>query len=173
MRLVDLATDWTPWSTYNSGVYQQFLSDAQTAVDNVYGGGDGGSWPLVQQGQTGEQVTSVQYLLNAHGYSVSVDGDFGPATDSAVRDFQTQQGLSADGVVGCQTWQALIISVQSGSTGSAVRAVQSQLNAHGYSVSVDGDFGPATDGAVRDFQSSHGLTSDGIVGTNTWQTLVS
>ncbi|MFR9800475.1 peptidoglycan-binding domain-containing protein [Streptomyces sp. MS06] len=129
-------------------------------------------WPTLKQGATGERVKTVQYLLNAHGASLTVDGDFGPATDSAVRSFQSAHGLSVDGIVGTNTWQALVVTVRQGSTGQAVKAVQSQLNAHGASLTVDGDFGPATDSAVRSFQSAHGLSVDGIVGTNTWQALV-
>ncbi|MGV9563607.1 peptidoglycan-binding domain-containing protein, partial [Streptomyces sp. NPDC003480] len=97
---------------------------------------------------------------------------FGPATDSAVRSFQSAHGLTVDGIVGSDTWQALITTVQQGSTGPAVKAVQSQLDAHGASLTVDGNFGPATDSAVRSFQSAHGLTVDGIVGSDTWQALV-
>ncbi|MGI5509130.1 peptidoglycan-binding domain-containing protein [Streptomyces sp. CA-106131] len=130
------------------------------------------NWPTVQQGATGERVKTVQYLLDAHGASLTVDGSFGPATDSAVRSFQSAHGLTADGIVGSNTWQALITTVQKGATGPAVQAVQSQLNAHGASLTVDGSFGPATDSAVRSFQSAHGLTVDGIVGSNTWQALV-
>jgi len=127
----------------------------------------------VQQGHTGERVKTVQYLLNAHGSSLTVDGVFGSATTSAVRSFQSAKGLGVDGIVGAQTWEALIVTVQQGSTGSAVRAVQSQLNAHGSSLTVDGVFGSATTSAVRSFQSAHGLATDGILGAHTWQALVS
>nr|WP_285556323.1 peptidoglycan-binding protein [Streptomyces hygroscopicus] len=127
----------------------------------------------MQQGASGERVKTVQYLLDAHGFALTVDGSFGPATDSAVRSFQSAHGLSVDGVVGPATWQALIVTVQQGSSGPAVQAVQSQLDAHGFALAVDGSFGPATDSAVRSFQSAHGLSVDGIVGSNTWQSLVS
>jgi peptidoglycan hydrolase-like protein with peptidoglycan-binding domain len=137
------------------------------------GGGGGATWPTVQQGATGERVKSIQYLLNQRGASLSVDGDFGPATNSAVRSFQSSHGLAVDGVVGPNTWSALIVTVQQGSTGNAVKAVQSELTAHGISTSVDGQFGPATNSAVRSYQSSHGLGVDGVVGPQTWQSLVS
>jgi peptidoglycan hydrolase-like protein with peptidoglycan-binding domain len=64
----------------------------------------------VQQGSTGEAVRAVQYLLrNKHGYNeVNVDGIFGPITDAAVEDFQGDEGLGVDGIVGPQTWSALV-----------------------------------------------------------------
>jgi len=55
--------------------------------------------------------------------------------------------------------------------GAAVRAVQEQLRAHGYDLDADGYFGPATEAAVRDFQSAHGLEVDGLVGPATWSAL--
>jgi hypothetical protein len=137
------------------------------------GGGGGGGWPTVQRGNTGERVKSVQYLLNQRGAGLAVDGDFGPATEAAVRSFQSGNGLGVDGVVGSQTWPALIVTVRQGSTGNAVKAVQSQLSAHGIATAVDGDFGPATNSSVRSFQSARGLAVDGIVGPQTWQALVS
>ncbi|WP_327287466.1 GH25 family lysozyme [Streptomyces sp. NBC_01198] len=133
----------------------------------------GSGWPVVSQGTTGHSVTAVQYLLDAHGSALAVDGDFGPATRSAVVAFQSSKGLTADGVVGPNTWQALIITVKEGDSGSAVKAAQDELSAHGHSVTVDGEFGPATRSAVVAFQSGKGLTADGVVGPNTWQALVS
>ena len=130
------------------------------------------SWPIVGQGASGENVFSIQYMLQGHGYSLTADGLYGPQTASTVASFQSAHGLSADGVVGPQTWPVLIITTSQGSSGSAVVALQRQLNAHGASLTVDGSFGPLTASAVRSFQSSHGLGVDGIAGPQTWQALV-
>ncbi|HVQ94422.1 MAG TPA: peptidoglycan-binding protein [Mycobacteriales bacterium] len=167
---IDLA-DGTFWD--GLGMTNNGFVDVTYLWTTGGGGGGGGSWPTVRQGATGERVKSIQYLLNQRGSSLAVDGDFGPATNSAVRSFQTSHSLAVDGVVGPNTWAALIVTVQQGSTGSAVRAVQSQLSAHGIATSVDGNFGSGTNTSVRSFQSSRGLTVDGIVGPNTWQALVS
>jgi peptidoglycan hydrolase-like protein with peptidoglycan-binding domain len=104
-----------------------------------------------------------------------VDGIFGPLTKAAVRAFQSSRGLGADGIVGPQTWPQLIVEVQQGSNGDAVRAVQSQVHSRGdgaNQVAVDGIFGPVTDSAVRAFQTLLGLSADGIVGPQTWNHLV-
>ena len=89
------------------------------------------TWPLEQQGSTGEDVKTVQYLVTAQGHSTGVDGVFGPLTKAAVEAFQSSRGLGADGIVGPQTWPQLIIQVQQGSNGDAVRAVQSQIHGRG------------------------------------------
>src|ERR1700726_4890026 len=85
------------------------------------------TWPLEQDGSTGEDVKTVQYLLTAQGHPTGVDGAFGALTKTAVEAFQSSRGLSADGKVGPQTWPQLIIQVQQGNNGDAVRAVQSQI----------------------------------------------
>ncbi|MPY20061.1 peptidoglycan-binding domain-containing protein [Paenibacillus glucanolyticus] len=62
-------------------------------------------------------------------------------------------------------------TLRSGSTGGYVRALQSNLWAYGYQStvgSVDGSFGSGVTSAVRAFQTKFGLTSDGVVGSGTW-----
>jgi murein L,D-transpeptidase YcbB/YkuD len=108
-----------------------------------------------------------------------VDGIFGPQTESAVKAFQQSKGLAIDGIVGPASWSQLIVQVQSGSTGDAVRAVQEVIKFHDLSggaatpVHIDGVFSPRTDAFVRAFQTGVGTTSDGIVGPITWRALVS
>jgi peptidoglycan hydrolase-like protein with peptidoglycan-binding domain len=131
------------------------------------------NWPLEQQGSTGENVRSVQYLLNDHGSAVAVDGDFGLQTSAAVRAFQASHGLGADGIVGNQTWPVLIVQVSAGSSGGAVRAVQSQIHSRSGWLTIDGILGPETESAIRFFQEDIGLSVDGIVGARTWNALVS
>ncbi len=131
------------------------------------------SWPVLQQGSTGFRVTTAQYLLRQRGQSLTVDGDFGPGTKSAVTSFQSSNGLTADGIIGSNTWEKLILTVSEGSSGDAVRGAQTALTGQGYAVTVDGAFGSGTKSAVVSFQSSRGLAADGIVGPDTWSALVS
>ncbi|GAB2848266.1 serine/threonine-protein kinase [Streptomyces deserti] len=63
-----------------------------------------------RQGHSGHRVLQVQCMLTERGYNVGstgVDGDFGPGTEAAVRSFQADKGLDADGIVGQETWAAL------------------------------------------------------------------
>lgn len=129
-------------------------------------------WPQVRQGASGSSVQAIQHLLTARGFATTADSQYGPATTSRVRSFQTSRGLAVDGWIGGQTWPVLVISVRQGSTVSAVRAAQVMLRSKGYGVTVDGRFGSQTNTAVRDFQSRNGLTVDGLVGRVTWRHLV-
>jgi peptidoglycan hydrolase-like protein with peptidoglycan-binding domain len=131
------------------------------------------NWPLAQQGSTGENVRSIQYLLNARRSDLVVDGIFGSKTTAAVRVFQSEHGLTVDGIVGNQTWPALIIEVEQGSSGEAVRAVQSQIHSRSGWLTIDGIFGTETNSAVRAFQEITGIGVDGTVGPITWNMLVS
>jgi hypothetical protein len=68
--------------------------------------------PLVQLGDQGEHVRFLQQLLTQFGrFSGVADGDFGPQTKAAVINAQRQLRLTADGVVGAQTWAALQAAV--------------------------------------------------------------
>ncbi|HYH34294.1 MAG TPA: penicillin-insensitive murein endopeptidase, partial [Nocardioides sp.] len=130
---------------------------------------------ILERGDEGADVAAVQYLLTAHGVTTEVDGDFGPATDSSVRTFQSSRGLVADGVVGPATWSALMMTVRpaTANNASAVRAVQHQLSQKvDSSLAVTGTYDAATQAAVRAFQADHGLTQDAIVGPGTWGALL-
>lgn len=73
--------------------------------------------PMLRQGSAGVPVERMQTLLIGRGYYCGgrfyigreqPDGEFGPATEIAVRDLQLASGISQDGVVGSDTWTALI-----------------------------------------------------------------
>lgn len=143
------------------------------------------TWVEVANGRAGPLAGTVQYLLNAHGYSVTVDDQVGPVTTSAIAQFQADNGLNVDGIVGNQTWPVLIVEVEQGAHGDAVRAAQDQLRYRDLpecrNLAVDGAFGPLTDAAVRAFQTyvrdnqmvwlDEPMIVDGIVGENTWYAL--
>lgn len=152
--------------------------DARLAALAKRIGGGGGApapapvaWTTVQRGASGFRVTAIQHLLRQRGYSLTVDGSFGPTTQSRVISFQRAKGLAADGVVGPRTWSALVVSVKRGSTGQAVVAAQKLLTHRGYSLTADGVFGAMTATKTQAFQQSRGLTADGVVGDRTWARL--
>ena len=70
------------------------------------------SLTVLSQGSSGEQVKTLQRIQHAMGYDLGTlnpfDGSFGAKTDAAVRAFQRDNGLTADGIVGQQTWNKLL-----------------------------------------------------------------
>ena len=174
-------------------------SEGETSDGTLSDGAWGGT--VLRVGSSGSAVEQLQFWLNTIAQydssipSVAVDGIFGSGTRAAVLAFQRQAGLTADGVVGQLTWEAIydeFRSIQSdngtpnaypgtplrqGDTGQNVRLVQFWLKIARsvYSslsdVSVDGIYGAHTAAAVRRFQSYFGLTADGVVGRNTWNKL--
>ena len=177
----------------------ELTSEGETSSGTLSDGSWGGT--ALRTGSTGSAVEQVQFWLNTLAQyesaipSLAVDGRYGAATASVVRAFQRRYGLTVDGVVGRETWNAIyneFRSIQSdngtpnaypgtalreGASGQNVRLVQFWLKiAHTvYSrlndLTVDGRFGAATTAAVKRFQTYFGLTSDGVVGRTTWNKL--
>lgn len=130
--------------------------------------------PTLRRGYRGNSVKILQCYLNLYGKELSVDGAFGAGTETAVRQFQSENGLLIDGIVGRATWQQLtrqapLPTLRRGSRGVFVRYLQQKLLSKLYPVgTIDGIFGTNTQTAVEQFQSENGLTVDGIVGIQTW-----
>ncbi len=133
------------------------------------------SLPVLQIGNRGEAVMTVQGELAAAGYGAGpTDGIFGQGTQRAVEAFQGAHGLTADGVVGPVTWAALGgfagegAVLQDGAQGPTVAAMQKRLFQLGFlGGPVDGVLGPATMKALEGFQRWAGLVPDGIFGPAT------
>ena len=162
---------------------------------------------LLSLGDVGDNVRVMQYYLAviATYYdtipTIEVNGIFDDATESAVRAFQQQFGLTVDGLVGRLTWQAMedtyesirtstdlieggIILfpgrvLQAGFQGEDVATIQEYLAyiATIYPTipapSVTGVYGLETVRAVEAFQQEFGLEPNGIVGVTTWDAIAS
>ena len=150
-------------------------------------------------GMKGDDVKSVQTKLIALGYLTGkADGVYGTATESAIRRFQTRNGLTSDGICGEDTVKALYSStaidagssvtpspkpvdesaptriLRPGMSGDDVKSVQSRLKALGYYTgTVDGNYGTGTMAAVASFQLRNNLSADGVAGKRTYKKLYS
>ena len=104
---------------------KDFQQGAGLVVDGIVGPltwnalPDGGPMPTLQEGSTGDVVRSLQTVLTngAVGQWVTtpqgIDGDFGPHTRASVEAFQSWGGVTADGVVGDQTWSVSLHAASS------------------------------------------------------------
>ena len=67
-----------------------------------------GGYPLIRQGSRGAYVLIAQDDLNTLGFATGgLDGIFGTKTNDAVLRYQRSRGLTADGIIGCNTWRSL------------------------------------------------------------------
>jgi peptidoglycan hydrolase-like protein with peptidoglycan-binding domain len=137
-------------------------------------------------GSTGDDVKRLQRVLARH----LLWNPFGPITgifdaqlETSVKDFQSAQGLTVDGIAGPATWAKLPAyreaspTLQAGSMGPVVAFLQRTLAGKVITVSftaytgpIDGVFGTDTQTAVQALQTWAGTTVDGVVGDDTWFT---
>ena len=96
------------------------------------------STPILKLGSLGDLVVWAQEHLATAGYTIPIDGDYGPATQTAVESFQTAHGLTVDGIMGPATWTALLryapapVSwTHAGAVVASAAAVRSSRSGHG------------------------------------------
>jgi N-acetylmuramoyl-L-alanine amidase len=177
--------------------WHDFLEDVVAAHRRYFQGDESTPEPVVKGasvtlpigvGDEGPFVKEVQQDLIKAGFPLPVygaDGIFGSETERAVMRFQRKYELIVDGLVGQQTLQKLKEVVNTSKTleefplpsgvlvkgdrGLEVRQVQRALKRIGFDPTyIDGIYGPLTEQAVKDFQSTYSvLKNDGIYGPNT------
>ncbi|MCK9250115.1 MAG: peptidoglycan DD-metalloendopeptidase family protein [Solirubrobacteraceae bacterium] len=128
-------------------------------------------------GQSGNRVKSLQRTLFQLGLPVARDGEFGRATDIAVRRYEVQEGLEVDGVVTTDEFRAMrkaarpkraersfaSRTLRRGAVGTDVRAVQRLLLANGIDGPTHGKFTASTQSKVRRWQRTEKLKADGTL----------
>lgn len=135
---------------------------------------------LGARGQDVQRAQTIFVMIKTLGFD-QIDGVFGPVTRNAVIAFQEGEGIAADGIIGDATWKRMPADpdtpvLRRGSTGSAVRGLQKGLLKFGGAGAptdpgpADGDFGPRTEAAVKEYQAQQALQNDGVVGPRTWWT---
>ncbi|OQP06860.1 hypothetical protein B1690_05995 [Geobacillus sp. 46C-IIa] len=154
------------------------------------------SGQTLKRGDRNDYVKTLQSWLYKAGFNPGgIDGVYGANTEKAVKEFQKKVGITADGIAGKQTYQALQKYVRTqttlsrsnssssndhwtgqtlreGSEGQAVKDLQTKLQRLGYNVgAVDGIYGKQTTEAVRSFQKANGLEVDGIAGKITYNAI--
>ncbi|MFT8313165.1 MAG: GH25 family lysozyme [Clostridium sp.] len=127
----------------------------------------------VQQGDPAVRIIQLQ-LNTLLKKGIVVDSFNGPVTTAAIKEFQGIMGLLQDGIWGPKTAGAVgeiysrpVDGVPNPHYEYATRYIQFRVGA-----SVDGTFGNGTKVSVQNWQASHGLNPDGVVGPATWSKLL-
>ena len=147
--------------------------------------------PLLQEGSTAPEVLILQEKLKVAGYfSGTITGSFGPETTHSVESFQKSKDLPITGIIDRETWITLFNetailnrniqtevlnrpTLRYGDEGFYVEKLQEELKTiMFYDGVIDGKFGNKTLESVKNFQINNKLTADGIVGRQTWSSLI-
>jgi len=146
------------------------------------------SYTALEHGDSGDAVLALQKRLLALGYFDGVPaGNYGAITYTAVRRFQAACGFTDTGAADASLIRVLMsdaapespilsASLSNGSVGDTVTRLQTRLFHLGYlskSSSLDGEFGPTTQAAVKLFQTAAGLSATGVCDRATLKALYS
>lgn len=119
----------------------------------------------IKKGAKGDEVKIIQLIVGT-----TADGIFGSKTKSALKTWQSKNGLSADGIAGPKTWAkaaAVAPMLKSGASGTWVKVLEVFLE----TMTDDGKYLSSEVQAVKAYQTSNKLSADGIVGPKTWAAL--
>ena len=142
-------------------------------------------YPLLKRGDNHKDVMLAQGALG-----LAKDGQFGPATETTLKSWQSRNAVAVTGQLDNATWTRLVqlklvpsrtavapapsplaayvnTVIQRGSKGAAVLALQKALG-----ITADGSFGPGTETRVKTYQSSKNIAPTGVVATSTWSALM-
>lgn len=170
------------WGSGTAAAVKKFQSANGLTADGNVGGATARKLKIklpiaggISYGKTAFNVAAVQARLKTLGfYTGAVDGAWGNGTLKAILRYQSDKGMTVDGVVGSGTATKLALTlsasqktggINKGKTTANVKAVQSALKSAGYySGAADGVWGKRTMCALMHFQSDKGLAVDGVVG---------
>lgn len=200
LEILSSTGDWykVSYGRYTGYVMKKYIKKTQSTGDAQVKAIAklGGAPAPMRKGDSGSDVKKLQRALEIVGvYDGSIDGNFGDLTEEAVKEYQKDKGLAADGVAGNGTIKALFgqeaakpageekgmtgigtlgdigdapATSELGDSGTKVKKLQQALKLKGfYSGPVDGDFGEATETAVKSFQKSKSMSQDGVAGKTT------
>jgi len=183
--------DGRPFAAFLSGAYNvSWTGYKYYVIGATYSNSSSSTaWGAVtlRYGDSNFNVKRLKYFLKALYYEPgTINNTFDTACMNAVKAFQSDYGLTADGIVGSNTYSKMITAhimrydnrtanyrlLKYGKKGDDVAQLQFRLKNRGYySGTIDGVFGSGTKTAVINFQQANGLTPDGLAGTATMKKL--
>ena len=179
---IEISNEWADDPQHYIDYFKEHLGDSvevKPAPAKKTSKAPSGRKPWLQVGSKGAEVKKVQELVGA-----TVDGDYGPKTEAAVKKWQAEHDLHVDGIWGpgsddhvseCNHGEkdaeepAITENsfpgedIRRGSRGKYAKMVQGVIGAK-----QDGWIGPASERRIKAWQRKNGLLADGIVGPKTW-----
>lgn len=162
------------------GAYGSGTADAVSRFQSKYGISQTGICDSTTWNHIKQLIQEIQQRLSEREYNVPlIDGIATSALAEAIKQFQEANYLTADGQVGPSTYDILMSDIPDGATDALPLKLKSRgprvlyfqyalriscINPNG----TDGVFGAGTESAVKRYQTKVGITSDGIVGSATW-----